>query len=92
VTPVWRTVDWTYLRFHEGEADPPPCYGDRALAAWARRLAEGWSASDDVYVYFNNDPRACAPENAIRFARAVERVGLEPTRVPEPGSIRVAGS
>ncbi len=82
LTPLWRTADWTYLRFHEGRADPRPCYGRTALATWARRLAETWTGDEDVWVYFNNDPLGCAPRDAARFAGLVARAGLRPTRVP----------
>ena len=60
VTPIWRTADWTYLRFHVGQASPRPCYGQEALASWADRLSESWPADHDAYVYFNNDHRARA--------------------------------
>jgi uncharacterized protein YecE (DUF72 family) len=89
LTPLWRTTSWTYLRFHEGRSAPLPCYGRAALAAWAARLAGTWSAAEDAWVYFNNDPRGCAPRDAAEFARAVERAGLAPTRVPPVGSMRV---
>jgi uncharacterized protein YecE (DUF72 family) len=82
LTPLWRTAGWTYMRFHEGRAAPSPCYGRTALASWAGRLAAGWSADEEVWVYFNNDPRGCAPRDAARFARLVARAGLRPTRVP----------
>ena len=82
LTPVWRTADWTYLRFHEGRSSPAPCYGRAALRSWAERLAAAWSADEDVWVYFNNDPRGCAPRDAARFGRHVERAGLRPTRLP----------
>ena len=59
-TPVWRTADWTYLRLHQGTADPRPCYDRPALAAWAGRLAELVGPDADAYVYFNNDPGGCA--------------------------------
>lgn len=91
LTPLWRTAPWTYLRFHEGLAAPRPCYGRTALETWARRLADGWAADEDCYVYFNNDPRGCAPRDAARFAGLVERVGLRPTRVPPVRSLRVRG-
>jgi uncharacterized protein YecE (DUF72 family) len=82
--PLWRTTDWTYLRFHEGTATPRPCYGPRALETWARRLLDGWGRDADVWVYFNNDPRACAPANALTFARICERLGLHVARAREP--------
>lgn len=91
LTPIWRTADWTYLRFHEGRAAPRPCYGRRALETWATKLAAQWSADEDCWVYFNNDPNACAPWDAARFAGQVRRAGLRPTRVPAPRSIHVVG-
>jgi uncharacterized protein YecE (DUF72 family) len=87
--PTWRTTDWTYLRFHEGRSRERPRYGQAALEAWARRLADHWPASADVFVYFNNDPRAAAPRDAARFARLVERTGRRVSRVPSVRSIPV---
>jgi uncharacterized protein YecE (DUF72 family) len=87
LTPIWRTTDWTYLRFHAGRARPLPCYGRQALGTWTRRLADGWAPDEDAYVYFNNDPRACALRDAIVFARLARRVGLRPTRVPDPREV-----
>ena len=85
--PIWRTTNWSYLRFHQGRARPRPAYGHAALASWARRLASCWSPREDVFVYFNNDHRAAAPRDAARFARQVRRAGLEPTRVPTVRSL-----
>jgi uncharacterized protein YecE (DUF72 family) len=87
-SPVWRTADWTFLRFHEGRATPRPCYGRQALRTWADRLASMWGPDVDAWVYFNNDPRACAPRDAAVFARACVRAGLTVTRTPRPASIR----
>ncbi|XVQ13484.1 DUF72 domain-containing protein [Spirillospora sp. CA-255316] len=70
VTPLWRTADWGYMRFHEGAATPWPKYGDRALASWARRITETWGPGEDVYAYFNNDPGGAAVRDAVRFAAA----------------------
>lgn len=83
LTPEWRTADWTYLRFHEGRGRPWPAYAPDELAAWAATLARGWGPEADVYAYFNNDPGACAPADAVDFARAAAAAGLHPTRVPE---------
>ena len=89
-TPAWRTADWGFVRFHEGGATPHPCYGERALATWAERIASLWPADADVFCYFNNDGRACAVRDAVVFARLARRAGLRPTRVPEPGEVRLA--
>ncbi len=80
--PLWRTAAWGYVRFHEGRAHPRPCYGRAALDGWAKRIAETWDAQADVFVYFNNDPEGCAIRDARRFALAVARAGLRPSRVP----------
>jgi uncharacterized protein YecE (DUF72 family) len=59
-----RTATWAYVRFHEGRATPPTCYGKQALRTWATRLRELWAARADGYVYFNNDHLGCAVRNA----------------------------
>ncbi|MGH9093742.1 MAG: DUF72 domain-containing protein [Acidimicrobiales bacterium] len=88
-TPMWRTTDWGYVRFHQGRAQPAPCYGRRALQSWAERLATRWDGDADIYAYFNNDATGCAPRDARRFALAVRSVGLSPTRVPAPAQTPV---
>jgi uncharacterized protein YecE (DUF72 family) len=82
VSPLWRTADWTYLRFHAGRAHPVPCYGRQALRSWVARLGEQWTPADDIFVYFNNDPRACALRDARVFARLATSAGFVTTRVP----------
>jgi uncharacterized protein YecE (DUF72 family) len=84
LTPGWRTASWGYLRFHEGRASPRPCYGVDALDGWASRIAGTWPATADVFAYFNNDPRGCAPRDAAVLARRARAHGLDPTRVPRP--------
>ncbi|MDQ4068542.1 MAG: DUF72 domain-containing protein [Actinomycetota bacterium] len=88
--PDWRTASWGYIRFHEGVASPPPCYGQTALKTWTARLADLFDPEDDVYAYFNNDPRACAVRDAQRFAREAGKAGLVPTRVPGAREVAVA--
>src|SRR3954469_2504597 len=90
ITPLWRTADWTYLRFHWGRAVPAPCYGRTALGSWVDRLSEQWSAGEDAFVYFNNDPRACALRDARSFALAGERSGVPASRIPDADEVHVA--
>ncbi|MFE6844822.1 DUF72 domain-containing protein [Streptomyces sp. NPDC057686] len=71
VTPLWRTADWGYVRFHAGRADPAPRYGRTALRSWAQRIAGTWPLSADVFAYFNNDSGGAAVADARAFARLV---------------------
>ena len=68
VTPLWRTADWGYLRFHEGAAQPWPRYGAPVLRTWAQRMARAWPGDADVFVYFNNDQGGAALHDATAFA------------------------
>jgi uncharacterized protein YecE (DUF72 family) len=88
-SPIWRSVEWTYLRFHVGNASPHPCYGRSSLNTWARRLAQEWGSQVDIYVYFNNDTRGCALRDARMFHHAATRAGLNPTRIPQADEVRV---
>ncbi|MDH6448833.1 MULTISPECIES: DUF72 domain-containing protein [unclassified Streptomyces] len=67
VTPLWRTADWGYVRFHEGRARAWPHYGRRSLETWAERIGQTWAGDEDVYAYFNNDPNGAAVRNAKTF-------------------------
>ena len=80
--PTWRTAGWGYVRFHHGDANPPPNYHRATLAGWADRVAAAFAAGDDVFAYFNNDGRCAAVDNAITFGEEVGRAGLCPTRTP----------
>jgi uncharacterized protein YecE (DUF72 family) len=92
VTPLWRTASFGYLRFHQGTGSPHPCYRERELAVWAERLAERYRADDEVFVFFNNDPRGCAVRDAVRFAAAAGRCGFAVTRVPGAREAPVGGA
>lgn len=81
LTPLWRTTDWGYIRFHEGAGRKWPRYGVRAMRAWAQRLAV-WPPEADVFVYFNNDPGGAAVYDAGAFAAIVRRAGHAVTRTP----------
>ena len=87
VTPLWRTADWGYLRFHEGDGAPWPRYRASSLQSWADRIAATWTQEPqepqeaeglDVYVYFNNDQGGAAPRDGAAFAAAVARHGRPP--------------
>ncbi|GAB2948653.1 DUF72 domain-containing protein [Streptomyces pseudoechinosporeus] len=83
VTPLWRTTDWGYLRFHVGRASHWPHYGRRSLATWTHRIATTWPDNQQIYTYFNNDPHAAAVQDALLFARLARATGLTVTRTPQ---------
>jgi uncharacterized protein YecE (DUF72 family) len=58
-----RTAPWRYVRLHHGARGRRGNYSARELEEWARRL-HAWRATDELYVYFNNDWQAFAPRNA----------------------------
>jgi uncharacterized protein YecE (DUF72 family) len=69
-TPVWRTADWGYARFHESQKKPYTTFAKKTLALWADRLGELFG-DDSVYVFFDNDTNACAPRNAKTLASLI---------------------
>src|SRR5579859_1739995 len=83
VTPLWRTADWGYLRFHEG-ADGMR-YARRTLLDWVRRVARTWAEDADVFVYFNNDPGGAALFDAAIFASLMRQSGRQASHTWEPG-------
>jgi uncharacterized protein YecE (DUF72 family) len=89
-TPLWRTADFAYLRFHQGRARPAGCYGRQALSTWIERIDDVLDRASDVYAYFNNDGHTCAPANAVVLAHLAERAGLPTTRVPPRAEVPVA--
>ncbi|WP_433859215.1 DUF72 domain-containing protein [Streptomyces kronopolitis] len=82
VTPLWRTADWGYLRFHGGRAHPSPRYGRQALGSWVGRITDTWPDRADIHVYFNNDTHGAAVLDAAHFGRAVAAAGRAVSRTP----------
>lgn len=80
--PLWRTTDWGYLRLHYGDAQVPPNYHRHTLGRWAERIAAQFGDHEDFFVYFNNDGRCAAVNNAVTFAEEVRRIGRTATRTP----------
>ncbi|MGH2687099.1 MAG: DUF72 domain-containing protein, partial [Actinomycetota bacterium] len=60
---VRRTADWGFVRLHEGTGNPPPCYRRIDLERWAELIASHYAPDDDVFLFFNTDPRGCAVRN-----------------------------
>jgi uncharacterized protein YecE (DUF72 family) len=56
------TGGWSYIRFHQGRRTHPG-YSRSKLRAWAGRIA-GLDVKD-LFAFFNNDPLAAAPKDAL---------------------------
>jgi len=90
VDPDWATALWGYVRFHAGSALPKGCYGEVALRRWLERIHAAWPDSgQDVFLYWNNDFRGCAPRDAGWFAELAREAGLGVTRAPDPAELPV---
>ena len=66
-TPEVVTADFVYARLHGPGAAYQGSYDDAALDAWAGRIARWRGEGRDVYVYFDNDEKAYAAEDARRL-------------------------
>jgi uncharacterized protein YecE (DUF72 family) len=74
------TADFVYVRLHGAKELYTSGYSAKELGAWARRI-EGWlGAGRDVYVYFDNDVKVCAPFDAANLQRILN--GTAPRAVP----------
>ena len=90
VTPLWRTAGWGYLRFHEGTAEPWPCYTDRDLRLWAGQVRQAWPpGARRVSVYFNNDPGGAA---VAQLGKCSRRWRATPALSSPPGRPRPGGA
>ncbi|MFN2582487.1 MAG: DUF72 domain-containing protein [Candidatus Dormibacteria bacterium] len=85
--PEWNDAGWMYVRFHEGDGSPYPCYRRRTLAASAQQLAT-MRGTSDIYVFFNNDPLGCAVRDAAMFADLCGAAGADVSRAPALRSVR----
>lgn len=90
ITPVWKTANWGYVRFHFGDsASRPWCYKRKDLDRWAELVAQYWTKDEIVYVFFNNDSSACAIRDARWFSQSLQKVGLISSRVPKASDIKM---
>ncbi len=70
--PVLATADFAYMRFHGAGQDPyAGRYHKNTLKRWARVLGDLAEGVNELFVYFNNDYRAHAVDNARTFRELV---------------------
>ena len=80
-SPIELTADWTYIRLHgPTRFKYQGSYSDAQLASWAERIKEWSRKLKAIYVYFDNDDRAYAVENALTLKKMVS--GLRQRKLP----------
>ena len=81
-TPEIVTADFVYVRLHGPGAAYQGSYEDAALGRWQRKIARWRREGCDVYVYFDNDEKAYAAEDALRLR---QMLGERPLSDAAPG-------
>ena len=81
--PPAHTGGWRYLRFHGKTGKYQGRYGEAALRKWARDLRD---YGRDAYVYFNNDTRGHAVQDALDLAELLDQA--PPERAVRAGASR----
>jgi uncharacterized protein YecE (DUF72 family) len=74
------TGGWTYIRFHQGRPSAAG-YTTTKLRRWADRIAD--LDADEGWIYFNNDPGAAAPRDAVTLRTLLRERGVR-TADPPP--------
>lgn len=72
LSPVEITADFVYLRLHGPGNKYQGSYTDEALQGWAEQCIK-WSATKEVFVYFDNDERGYAAFNALKIKELVTK-------------------
>jgi uncharacterized protein YecE (DUF72 family) len=74
VTPMRVIGPFVYVRFHGPTGAYAGGYSAAALDRWAEWLAPHAAAGRDVFAYFNNDPDAQAPRDAVALRDRLARI------------------
>lgn len=69
-SPLEITADFVYLRLHGPDDKYQGSYSDEILKEWAQQCIL-WSASKDVYIYFDNDQNGYAAFNALKLKEII---------------------
>lgn len=65
--PWERPASWAYVRGHGPGGRYVGAYADKTLREWARRIRAWSKQGADVFCYFDNDPEAAAPKDALKL-------------------------
>lgn len=80
-SPVEITANWAYVRLHGPGGKYQGSYDRSSLREWAERIGEWAAQLKAIYIYFDNDQFAYAPQNALALKRMVESRTMPRQRV-----------
>ncbi len=73
-SPEVATADFIYLRLHgPQEAAYQGSYDGRTLAGYARKMLRWQREGKEIYCYFDNDDKACAPADTEQLLGSLQR-------------------
>ena len=82
-SPLEPTAGFAYVRLHGPGEKYKGRYQAGEIEAWGERVREWAGEGLDVYVYFDNDERAYAVENAVEMGEVVRKLRREAKGVVE---------
>lgn len=68
-SPEKLTADFVYIRLHGPEKAYEGSYDGRRLNAYAKKFKKWKDNGRDVFCYFDNDQKGCAPHDAKNLIR-----------------------
>lgn len=73
-SPEKSTADFVYIRLHGPEETAySGSYDGRTLAGYARKINRWRDEGKDVFCYFDNDEKACAPHDAEKLLQSLKK-------------------
>ena len=73
-SPEASTADFIYIRLHGPEETAySGAYDGRTLAGYARKINRWREEGKDVFCYFDNDEKACAPHDAEKLLASLRK-------------------
>lgn len=70
ISPIEVTADFVYVRLHGPDDKYQGSYSKEILHKWSL-LCRDWLKTKDVFVYFDNDQKGYAPQNALELKKMV---------------------
>lgn len=76
LSPLEVTAPWVYVRLHGPQLKYQGNYPGHDLKAWAERLQDWLRQGLDTYLYFDNDQKGAAIQDAIVLTEILEGSGV----------------